>query len=55
MADLDPPRGTEPGKVRPVLALQTDALNSRHPSTVVLPMTTNVLLESRPAWTPTPT
>lgn len=47
MADLDPPSGTEPGKVRPVLVLQTDGLNSRHPSTVVLPMTTNVLLESR--------
>ncbi|MFI5362190.1 MAG: type II toxin-antitoxin system PemK/MazF family toxin [Elusimicrobiota bacterium] len=46
MADLDPPRGTEPGKVRPVLALQTDLL-SRHSSTVVLPLTTNVVPQSR--------
>ena len=42
MADLEPSRGTEPGKVRPVLALQTDLLNRIHPSTVVLPLTTNL-------------
>ena len=42
MADLEPPRGTEPGKVRPVLTLQTDLLNRIHPSTVVLPLTTNL-------------
>jgi mRNA interferase MazF len=47
MADLDPAYGTEPGKLRPVLALQTDLLNSKHPSTVVLPLTTNVFPESR--------
>lgn len=42
MADLDPPRGTEPGKIRPVLAIQTDLLNGKHASTVVLPLTTKV-------------
>ena len=42
MADLDPPRGTEPGKIRPVLVLQTDLLNRVHPSTVVLPLTTRL-------------
>ena len=47
MADLDPPRGTEPGKVRPVLALQTDLFNQEHASTVVLPLTTNVCSQSR--------
>jgi mRNA interferase MazF len=47
MADLDPPRGTEPGKIRPVLVLQSDALNSTHPSTIALPITTKVRLESR--------
>lgn len=47
MADLDPAYGTEPGKLRPVLAIQTDLLNARHPSTVVLPLTTNVFKESR--------
>lgn len=47
MADLDPPRGTEPGKVRPVLALQTDLLQPGHASTVVLPLTTRVFPQSR--------
>lgn len=35
-------RGTEPGKISPVLILQTDLLNNEHPSTVVCPITTNV-------------
>lgn len=42
MADLDPAHGTEPGKVRPVLVVQTDLLNRVHPSTVVLPLTTKI-------------
>jgi mRNA interferase MazF len=43
LADLDPRRGTEAGKTRPVLVLQTDLLNQhRHPSTVVIPTTTNL-------------
>lgn len=46
MADLDPPRGAEPGKVRPVLALQTDLLQPGHASTIVLPLTTNVFSQS---------
>ena len=41
-ADLNPPRGTEPGKIRPVVVVQTDLLNSHHPSTLVCPITTNV-------------
>lgn len=46
-ADLNPRRGTEPGKVRPVLVLQTDLLNSvGHPSTFVLPCTTRLTGES---------
>jgi mRNA interferase MazF len=42
MADLNPPKGTEPGKVRPVCILQTNLLNNIHPSTIILPITTNV-------------
>lgn len=42
LADLNPPKGTEPGKVRPVLVVQTDLLNGHHPSTLVCPLTTNV-------------
>jgi mRNA-degrading endonuclease toxin of MazEF toxin-antitoxin module len=34
---------TEPGKMRPVLVIQTDLLNAaRHPSTWVLPYTTKL-------------
>jgi mRNA interferase MazF len=41
LADLSPRRGTEPGKLRPVLVIQSDLLNAaRHPSTWVLPCTT---------------
>ena len=43
LADLSPRRGTEPGKVRPVLVVQTDLLNEvGHPSTWVLPCTTRL-------------
>jgi len=43
LADLNPRFGTEPGKVRPVVVLQTNLLNDiHHPSTIVCPVTTNV-------------
>ncbi|MBN2742751.1 MAG: type II toxin-antitoxin system PemK/MazF family toxin [Marinilabiliaceae bacterium] len=43
IADLNPQIGTEPGKTRPVLVLQTDLLNKiPHPSTIICPITTNV-------------
>jgi mRNA interferase MazF len=43
-ADLSPGRGTEPGKVRPVVVIQTDLLNAAgHPSTWVLPCTTRLV------------
>lgn len=45
-ADLNPRIGTEPGKIRPVLIIQTDLLNNLHPSTVICPLTTNVIKES---------
>ena len=41
LADLNPRRGTEARKVRPVLVIQTDLLNDvEHPSTWILPCTT---------------
>ena len=55
LADLNPRFGSEPGKTRPVVVIQTDKLNSiNHPSTWVLPCTTrivgsNVLRVSLPA------
>lgn len=42
VADLNPRIGTEPGKVRPVVLIQTDLLNKYHPSTLILPLTTKV-------------
>ncbi|MEK6529971.1 MAG: type II toxin-antitoxin system PemK/MazF family toxin [candidate division NC10 bacterium] len=47
VANLDPRMGTEPGKVRPVVVVQTDLLNGTHPSTVVCPLTTNVRPQAR--------
>jgi mRNA interferase MazF len=41
IADLEPQRGTETGKVRPVLIVQTNLLKD-HPSTIICPITTNV-------------
>jgi mRNA interferase MazF len=46
LADLNPTRGTEPGKTRPVVIMQTDLLNDTHLSTVVCPITTNVQPEA---------
>ena len=43
IADLNPQIGTEPGKTRPVLVVQTDLLNKiPHPSTIICPITTNI-------------
>ena len=47
IADLNPQIGTEAGKTRPVLIVQTNLLNKiPHPSTIVCPITTNVQNES---------
>lgn len=49
LADLNPGRGTEPGKTRPILVIQTDLLNQNgHPSTVMVPITTNILDDATP-------
>jgi mRNA interferase MazF len=42
LADLNPSKGTEPGKTRPVVIIQTDLLNDTHLSTIVCPITTNI-------------
>ncbi len=47
IADLNPKIGTEPGKTRPVLVVQTDLLNKiPHPSTIICPITTNIKKDS---------
>ncbi len=42
LADLNPRRGTEPGKIRPVVVVQTDLLNDIHPSTIICPLTSHI-------------
>ena len=46
IADLNPRFGTETGKTRPVVIIQTDLLNKFHPSTIICPITTNVKLDA---------
>ena len=44
LADLSPQKGTEPGKIRPVLIVQTNLLNNiPHPFTIICPLTTQVV------------
>lgn len=47
IADLNPQIGSESGKTRPVLVVQTNLLNKiPHPSTIICPLTTNIQIES---------
>jgi mRNA interferase MazF len=49
LANLDPGHGTEPGKTRPVLIVQAQALLSAgHPSTLVVPLTTKLVDDAEP-------
>jgi mRNA interferase MazF len=43
LANLNPGKGTEPGKVRPVVILQTDDLNDDHPSVIICLITSQVI------------
>ncbi len=42
LANFNPSKGTEAGKTRPVVIVQTDLLNAVHLSTLICPVTTNV-------------
>ncbi len=49
LANLNPGHGTEPGKTRPVLIVQSQALlDAGHPSTLVIPLTTNLVDDAEP-------
>ncbi len=49
LANLDPQFGTEPGKTRPVLLVQSQALiDAGHPSTLVIPLTTRLVEDAEP-------
>jgi len=49
LADFNPAHGMEPGKLRPVLIIQSQALlDAGHPSTLVIPLTTNLVKNAEP-------
>lgn len=49
LANLNPGRGTEPGKTRPVLIAQSQALlDANHPSTLIIPLTTKLVEDAEP-------
>ncbi len=49
LANFNPSKGTEPGKIRPCLVMQSDLLNEAgHPSTTVLPLTTQLIDAAAP-------
>ena len=49
LADLNPRRGPEPGKTRPVLIVQAQALlDAGHPSTLIIPLTTQLIDDAEP-------
>lgn len=46
LANLHPAKGSEPGKIRPVVIVQTDLLSEVHPSVIICPVTSKVQPES---------
>ena len=49
LANLNPTKGTEPGKTRPVLILQNQTLlDVHHPSTLIIPLTTQLIDNAEP-------
>ena len=46
LADLNPRMGTEAGKTRPVVVIQTELLNNIHPSTIICPISSKVIKEA---------
>ena len=49
LANFNPAKGTEPGKIRPCLIIQSDLLNdANHPSTTVIPLTSRLVNNAAP-------
>jgi len=49
LAKLNPKRGNEVGKIRPVLIYQTNILNEcEHPTTIILPISTVLIDDAYP-------
>lgn len=49
LVNLNPSKGTEPGKMRPCIVMQSNFLNDvEHPSTTILPLTTQLIEDAEP-------
>ena len=49
LANFNPAKGTEPGKIRPCVVIQSDFLNdANHPSTTVIPLTSRLTDNAAP-------
>ena len=49
LANLNPNKGCEAGKTRPVVVMQANALNEiNHPTVIILPLTTQLIAGTYP-------
>ena len=49
LANFNPSKGAEPGKIRPCIVMQSNLLNDvGHPSTTILPLTTQLIENAAP-------
>lgn len=49
LANLNPSKKTEPGKIRPVLLVQSQfLLDTNHSTTIIIPLTTNLIDDAEP-------
>ena len=48
LANLDPVRGSEQGKVRPILIIQNDISNQHSPTTIIAPITSKIYAKEYP-------
>jgi len=49
LVNFNPSKGTEAGKIRPAVILQSNYLNDEeHPSTIVIPQTTQIIAKANP-------
>ena len=48
LVDLEPVKGSEQGKVRPCIVVQSDFANRYSPTTIVIPLTSTILDKAYP-------
>ena len=49
LANLNPNKKSEPGKIRPVLIIQNQyLLDAEHSTTIIIPLTTNLIEDAEP-------